>query len=128
MTSLDVKDEIGAIVKEAAKDDYNALNGYGDNEDKFKEFLESKRYDLSKLDLDDYNFDDPKDMEEFAKKLLENNYQLSQQKPISSKAEEVIKVEGTPDTKTWKEEKLYDYNNYIYFYDNTDKKWKRKSK
>ena len=127
-TSFDVKDEIDAIVKEAAKDDYDALNGFGDDEDNFEKFLESKGYDLSELSLGRLDFDDPKDMEEFAKKLLENNYQLARQKPISSEAEEVIKVEGTPDIETWKEEKQYDYNNYIYFYDNTDKKWKRKSK
>ena len=128
MTSFDVKDELDAIVKEAAKDDYD--DGYGDDEGAFQAFLEKKGYDLSKLKLDlgRLDFDDPKEMREFAKDLLENNDQLAQQKPISSKAEEVIKVEGTPDTKTWKEEKLYDYNNYIYFYDNTDKKWKSKSK
>jgi hypothetical protein len=41
---------------------------------------------------------------------------------------EVIKVEGTPDIKTWKPEQQYEYNNTIYFYDNTTKKWKSKSK
>ena len=127
-TSFDVGDEINAIVKEAAKDTYNALLGAGDDEEAFQAFLESKGYSLGDLDLGELDFDDTEDMKNFAKKLLENNDQLARQKPISSTAEEVIKVEGTPDIETWKEEKRYDYNNYIYFYDNTDKKWKRKSK
>lgn len=93
-TSFDVGTEIDAIVKEAAKDTYDTLLGAGDDEEAFQEFLESKGYDLADLNLGDYNFDDPEDMKEFAKKLLENNDQLARQRPISSEAEEVTYIEG----------------------------------
>ena len=82
--TYDLKPEINAIVKEAAKDIYNANFGAGDDEEAFQAFLESKGYDLGDLDLDDYNFDNSGDMEKFAKELLEKNDQLALQKPIST--------------------------------------------
>ena len=92
--TYDLKPEINAIVEEAAKDIYNDMGGAGDDEDKFKKFLENKGYDLGDLDLYKINFDDSGDMEKFARELLEKNDQLALQKPISSVAEEVPYIEG----------------------------------
>ena len=81
--TYDLKPEINAIVKEAAKDIYNANFGAGDDEEAFQAFLESKGYDLGDLDLN-LDFDDTEDMKKFAKELLEKNDQLALQKPIST--------------------------------------------
>ena len=83
-TSFDVRDEIDAIVEEAAKDVYDRFRTDLDDEEAFKAFLENKGYDLGDLELGDYNFDNSEKMKKFAKELLEKNDQLALQKPIST--------------------------------------------
>lgn len=83
-TSFDVRDEIDAIVEEAAKDVYDRFRTDLDDEEAFKVFLENKGYDLGDLELGDYNFDNSGQMKKFAKELLEKNDQLALQKPIST--------------------------------------------